>query len=105
MTTSVEVQHIEIDPGIRRGKPHIRGTRMTVSDIVIMHLRLGESLQEIAAKYELSLADVHAALTYYYDHRAEIDHRIEEDDAHAEAFRRNNPSPLSEKLKMLRDIE
>lgn len=103
MTTSIEVQHIEIDPGIRGGKPHIRGTRMTVSDVVIMHLRLGESLQEIAVKYELSLSDVHAAMAYYYDHRAEIDHRIEEDEAYAEAFRRNNPSLLREKLKMLRD--
>ena len=102
MTTSVEVQHIEIDPGIRGGKPHIRGTRMTVSDIVIMHLRLGQSLEEIVGEYDLSLADVHAAMTWYYDHRAEIDKRIEEDAAYAEAFKRNNPSPLREKLNKLK---
>lgn len=66
-----------------------------------MHLRLGQSLEEIAGKYDLSLASVHAAMVYYYDHRIEIDSSIEEDAAFAEAFRHNNPSFLKEKLKAL----
>ena len=94
-------QHIEINPEIRGGKPYILGTRITVADIVIMHLRLGQSLEEIAGKYDLSLADVHAAMAYYYDHRVEIDRSIEEDAAFAEAFQHNNPSLLKEKLKAL----
>ena len=61
--------HIEITPEVRGGRPRIAGTRITVADIVIMHLRLGQSLEEIAGKYDLDLADVHAALAYYYDHR------------------------------------
>jgi hypothetical protein len=40
-------------------------------------------------------------MVYYYDHRAEIDRSIEEDEAFAEAFRRDNPSPLQEKLRAL----
>jgi uncharacterized protein (DUF433 family) len=94
--------HIEIAPGVRGGKPHLVGTRITVADIVLMHLRLGQSLEEIAAKYDLPLAAVYAAMAYYYDHRAEIDCAIEEDLAFAEAFRSNNPSPLQEKLNALR---
>jgi uncharacterized protein (DUF433 family) len=98
---TVMKQHIETNPEVRGGKPYISGTRITVADIVLMHLRLGQSLEEIAGKYDLSLAAVHAAMVYYYDHRVEIDSSIEEDAAFAEAFRRNNPSPLKEKLKAL----
>jgi hypothetical protein len=73
-----------------------------VADIVIMHLRLGQSLEEIAGKYDLDLADVYAALAYYYDHRSEIDGSIEADEAFAEAFQHNNPSLLQAKLRALR---
>ena len=93
--------HIEISPGIRGGRPRIAGTRITVADIAIMHLRLGQSLEEIAGKYSLDLAHLYAAMAYYYDHRSEIDDAIEKDEAFAEAFRHNNPSPLQTKLKAL----
>lgn len=55
---------------------------------------------EIAGEYDLPLGAVHAALAYYYDHRAEIDESIAEDLAFDEAFRRNNPSLLRDKLSM-----
>ena len=93
--------HIERNPNVRNGKPHLSGTRLTVADVVLMHLRLGQSLEEIAGKYSLSLATVYGAMAYYYDHRDEIDGGIEDDSAYAEAFRRNNPSLLQEKLKTL----
>jgi uncharacterized protein (DUF433 family) len=96
-------RYIEITPDVRGGKPRLAGTRIAVADIVLMHLRLGQSLEEIAGKYDLPLAAIHAAMAYYYDHRAEIDKNIEEDQAFAEAFRRDNPSPLQEKLKRLGD--
>lgn len=94
-------KHIEATPGTRGGKPRLTGTRITVEDIVLMHLRLGLSLVEIAGKYDLPLAAVHTAMAYYYDHRDEIDRSIEEDEALAEAFRRSNPSLLQEKLATL----
>jgi hypothetical protein len=40
-------------------------------------------------------------MAYYHDHRGEIDRAIEDDDAFVQAFRRNNPSPLREKLASL----
>jgi uncharacterized protein (DUF433 family) len=94
-------RHIEITTEVRGGRPRIAGTRITVADIVIMHLRLGQSLEEIAGKYNLDLADVYAAMAYYYDHRSEIDGSIEADEAFTEAFRRSNPSLLQAKLKAL----
>lgn len=93
--------HIERNPNIRNGRPHLSGTRLTVADIVLMHLRLGQSLEEIAGKYNLPLAAVYGAMAFYYDHRDEIDSSIEDDSAYAEAFQRDNPSPLQEKLKAL----
>jgi len=92
-------RHIEITTGTRAGKPRIAGTRIAVADIVLMHRRLGQSLEEIAGKYDLPLAGVYAAMAYYYDHKDVIDQSIEEDEAFAEAFRRDNPSLLQEKLK------
>jgi uncharacterized protein (DUF433 family) len=94
-------RHIEITPDVRGGRPRIAGTRIAVADVVIMHLRLGQSLEEIAGKYALDLSDVYAAMAYYYDHRSEIDGSIEADEAFAEAFRGNNPSLLQAKLRAL----
>jgi putative addiction module component (TIGR02574 family) len=95
--------HIEQTPGVRGGRPRVAGRRITVDDIVVMHRRLGQPVEEIVAKYDLSFADVHAAIAYYYDHQAEVDRRIAADDAFADAFKRDNPSKLHEKLRALRD--
>jgi hypothetical protein len=40
-------------------------------------------------------------MAYYFDHRDEVDRRIQEDQAFVEAFRRANASPLQEKLRAL----
>ncbi|MEH2378423.1 MAG: DUF433 domain-containing protein [Nostoc sp.] len=96
-------QHIEITPGVRSGKPRIAGTRITVADVAIMYLRMGQSLEEIAGKYQLSLASVHAAIAFYYDNRQEIDQRIAQAEAFVEADRLNTPSLLKEKLDAMRN--
>ena len=95
-------RHIVIDPNICHGKPHIEGHRIRVQDIVIWHERLGMSVDEICAEYDLSLAEVYAALAYYFDYKEAVDQEIEADKAYFEAFKRGNPSLLAEKLKQLR---
>jgi uncharacterized protein (DUF433 family) len=87
-------RHIEINPEVRGGAPRLAGTRITVADIVIMRLRLGQTLEEIAAKYELSLAAVYAAMAYYYDYQAVIDQGIKENVALGESLRSLYPSRL-----------
>ncbi|MCS4114611.1 uncharacterized protein (DUF433 family) [Salinibacter ruber] len=59
-------QRIEQTEGICGGKPRISGHRITVQDIVVWHERGGWSVDEIASEYDLSLADVYAALAYYF---------------------------------------
>ena len=76
MTVGTASQHIAITPGVCGGKPRIAGRRITVANIAIWHERLGKSADAIATEYDLTLADVYAALTYYFDHRAEIDKSI-----------------------------
>ncbi len=101
MTIALD-HHIEISPETRGGRPRLAGRRITVADVVVMHLRLGQSLEEIAGKYDLPLAGVHAAMAYYYDNRSAIDESIRSDEAVADAFEQNNPGPLQEKLRKLR---
>jgi len=96
------IQHIIQTPGLRGGKPHIAGRRITVSDVAFFHLKMGMSVAEIAAEYDLSLASVHAALAFYFDHRAEIDQRTAEDEAFAAELEKQYPSLLQEKLSKLR---
>ena len=99
---NVLTQHIQITPNLRGGKPCISGTRIAVSDVAVTHLQLGQSVDEIAATYDLSLAAVHAALAYYYDHRDEIEAQMQADDAFVAEFRRENPSPLQSVLRRRR---
>jgi uncharacterized protein DUF433 len=56
------------------------------------------SPDEIATEYGLSLADVYAALAYYYDHREEIDASIRADEAFVAELRKRIPFKLKEKL-------
>lgn len=91
-------RHIEATPGVAGGKPRIVGHRITVQDIVVWHERLDLDADEIATEYGLSLADVYAALAYYYDHRAEIDQAIREDDAFIAELRQRTPLKVSAKL-------
>jgi uncharacterized protein (DUF433 family) len=91
-------RHIELTPDIRGGRPRIAGTRLAVADIVMLHLRMGKSVEEIAGKYQVTLSDVHAALAYYYDHRVDIDADMAADEAYGEAFAQSHPSLLRAKL-------
>ncbi|MBI1901700.1 MAG: DUF433 domain-containing protein [Planctomycetia bacterium] len=99
MPTKTLDGHIEVTPGVAGGKPRIAGHRITVQDIAIWHERLGQSADEIAAEYDLTLADVYAALAYYFDHREEIDRSIEEGRAFAAALRQRTPSKVQERLR------
>ncbi len=98
MTLQVLDRHIEMTPNIAGGKPRIVGRRITVQNIVVWHEHMGQSLDEICADHDLSLADVHTALAYYFDHQEEIERSIEEDAACVEGLRQQSSSPLQEKL-------
>lgn len=98
-STPKSQQHIISTPRICGGKPRIVGHRITVQNIAIWHERVGRSADEIANEYDLTLAQVYAALTFYYDHRVEIDKSIREGETFVEALRRSTPSKVQAKLR------
>jgi uncharacterized protein (DUF433 family) len=84
-----------VRPGHCGGKPHIAGRRVKVQHVAFWHERLGKSPDEIAAEHPgLTLADVHAALSYYYDHRAQIDADIRADQDFAAGLKAESPPSL-----------
>jgi uncharacterized protein (DUF433 family) len=91
-------KHIVSTPGVRAGKPRIAGTRISVSDVVVWHFQMGLSLEEIAVKYNLPLAAVYAAISFYFDNKEEIDAKIEEGRIFYETNKKANPSLLEQAL-------
>ncbi len=96
-------EHIELVEAAGGPKPRIKGSRIRVQDVAIWHEKLGMSPDEIVEQYpQLTLAGVHAALAYYWDHRDELERRMAREDAVVKEMRQLYPSPLQEKLARLR---
>lgn len=76
--TVLSINLIMSDPEVRKGRPYIAQTGIRVMDIAAAMLFHDQTPAEIADAYELSLAQVHAALAYYYEHRTEIDQDLRE---------------------------
>ena len=92
MSTQTAYAHIVRTPGICGGRPRIDGHRVRVQDIAIEHDRQGLSPEEICQQHpSLSLAEVHSALAYYYDHREAILAEIVADQSAVEEFRQRHP--------------
>ncbi len=70
-----EVMHIARDPDVLGGKPHVERRRIAVHHIAWWYLQ-GVSPEELARDYDLTPSDARAALTYYYDHQAEVDREL-----------------------------
>ena len=85
------------------GKARIAGHRIRVLDIVAWHEHQGMSPDEIVSQFpSLTLADIHTALAYYFDHIEEIRAEMQDEQRMVEESRRNNPSLLDAKLKRSR---
>jgi uncharacterized protein (DUF433 family) len=88
---------------IRAGVPVIEGTRMKVRHIAAEHIHwLWEAPQIQRQHPDLSLAQIHSALAYYYDHKDEIDATLQRDEKLADELRdESESSPVREKLRSL----
>ena len=62
--------------------------------IVADYLWRGWSAEEIARQYPyLTLAEVHAAMTYFFDHREEIESELVEEYRRVEEWKKMHPTP------------
>ncbi|MBN1659708.1 MAG: DUF433 domain-containing protein [Anaerolineae bacterium] len=74
----VQHPHIMRRTDMHRGEPTIQGSSITVRTI-IERTKVGDTPEEIVEAYPvLTLAQVHAALGYYYEHPGEIENYIQE---------------------------
>ena len=72
--------YITKSPEVCGGRPVVRGTRIPVKALVSNH-RVNDNELDILAGYSnLTAAQFYDALSYHYDHQAEIDADIEADE-------------------------
>lgn len=95
--TTTGYSHIVLN---ERGVPMIAGTTTKVVEVVLDQLAEGWSAQEIHEQYPyLTLAQIHSALGYYWDHQEEIDQEIARQLEYVDAMQQAAPpSPLVERL-------
>ena len=75
---STDYRYIDRVPNICGGRPIIKGTRTPIKSIVGYH-KMGMGLEEILEGLPfLTPAQIYEALSYYYDHQAEIENDIRE---------------------------
>lgn len=101
--STIITSHIELDT---EGRAWIAGANTKVIEIVLDKLAWGWNPEEICLQYpQLTLAQVHAALSYYYDHQRELDADISQQMREYEALRASaDSSPLRQKLRALGKI-
>jgi uncharacterized protein (DUF433 family) len=80
MQTVLGINLIVSNPEVRSGRPIMAGTGVCVSDVAVATIFHRKEPDEIAQWYGLSLAQVYAALAYYYEHKPEIDDEIKQRD-------------------------
>jgi uncharacterized protein (DUF433 family) len=102
-TETLAMPRIVRTSGVCGGKPRIDGHRITVEHIAVWHEQMGMMPAEIVATHPtITLAQVHAALAYYYDHKQEIDTDIEEGEQFVEELKALSPPLLAQKIEELR---
>ena len=79
MKTRKKIKHIyvTVHPKIQGGEPVIRGTRTTVRAIAQYILRQGIPAEPVAKEFQISLAAIYGALSFYYAYRPVMDRLIE----------------------------
>lgn len=84
-------KHIKLDAD---GVARIAGTRSRVIDLAMERRAFGYSPEEMQRQHpHLSLAQIHAALAYYWDHRDTLDAELERRAEDVDALQQRMPSP------------
>lgn len=91
---------IVVTPGVCGGRPRIAGTRIKVKHVFRWVEEAGMTPAQVVEAYpQLTRAQVHAALAYYWSHAADIDADIEaEERLVAELKAQAGPSRFQDRL-------
>jgi uncharacterized protein (DUF433 family) len=94
------MQHIVKTPGICGGRACIAGHRVRVMDIVVWHEMRGNSPDQIVDLFPgVTLADVYAALAYYFDNREEIEDEFRKEDEWSDRLKATADSKIPVELR------
>ncbi len=97
--------HIETRPGVRGGTPVIAGTGIKVLDVAVRYEIMGMTPEEVIVVLpHLGLPQVHAALSYYYAHKAQMDKDWKGSLRKVTRLRAKTPSVLKEKLGPIKNL-
>ena len=96
----MDYPHIVKTPDTCSGLPRIEGTRITVNLVVREVVRLRWTPEEVLMAHpHLTLAQIHAALAYYFDHAEEVENSLIEGDEREKELRSQFPPRLSAMLQ------
>jgi len=98
MTGTETIEHIHRDAA---GRAWIDDTNIKVIEVVLDQMAYGWSPEEICLQHPtLSLAQVHAALGFYYDNQAAFDAEIDRDFKHIQKLTaQSTDTPLRRRLR------
>lgn len=84
--------------------PIVSGTTMKVIELVMAQRAHGWSPEELSFQFpHLSMAQIHAALAYYWDHREELDADMQQRAARtADVEAAERTTPLAQRLAALK---
>jgi uncharacterized protein (DUF433 family) len=70
------------------GAIRITGSRVTL-DSIVHHFKLGATAEQIAHKFpSVKLSDIYAVITYYLNHRDQVEEYLQQQEAEADAVQR-----------------
>lgn len=108
MTTAIkEIRHpyISVNKKIRDGEPVIASTGIRVLDIAVRYEIMGMAPEDIIIAFpHLTLSQVHDALSYYYEHKHDIDKTWKDALKKVETLKRLHPSVLEKKIGKIKDL-
>ena len=108
MPTAVKVlrhPYITTNKKIRGGQAIISSTGIRVLDIAIRYEIMGMSPEDIIVAFpHLTLSQVHDALSYYYEHKNEIDKMWKASLKEVQRSKRSHPSILEKKIDKIKNL-
>jgi len=96
--TPVMQTHIYLDD---KGTPWVKRAGVSVKQVVQSLQQLEFNPEEVVRQFPyLKLSEVYAVLTYYFDHRSEIDAVLREDREYVAKARAETPeAPITKRLR------
>lgn len=106
-TAAKEIRHpyVSASRKVRGGEPVISATGIRVLDIAVRYEIMGMVPEDIIVAFpHLTLPQIHDALSYYYEHKREMDKMWKDALKKADSSKKLHPSVLEKKRGKIKDL-